>query len=72
MSNTFDYIAEGDWAGVQRLVDTLNTQAILGKHLFVGSGAPTSTPSGRALYLRTDGGGGTTLYVWEGAAWVGK
>lgn len=72
MPNTFEYVAEGDWAAVQRLVDQLNSLNIIGKHLFIGAGAPTSTPTGRALYLRTNGGTTSTLYVWEGAAWVAK
>jgi hypothetical protein len=45
----------------------------LGEHLLIGKGAPTLRPGAdRGLYLRLDGGAGTTLYVWEGAAWVGK
>ena len=37
-----------------------------------GSGAPTlSLPNG-SLYLRTDGGAGTTLYVRESGSWAGK
>lgn len=39
---------------------------------YFGNGAPTFTPAGRAIYIRLNGGAGTTLYVWEGAAWVGK
>lgn len=37
-----------------------------------GDGAPTHTPTGRQIYIRRNGGAATTLYVWEGAAWVGK
>lgn len=37
-----------------------------------GNGAPTHTPTGRKIYINRTGGAGTTLYVWEGAAWVGK
>lgn len=36
-----------------------------------GSGAPSGAPTAaRAIYIRTDGGVGTTLYVWSGAAWT--
>lgn len=36
-----------------------------------GSGAPSGAPTAaRAIYIRTDGGAGTTLYVWSGAAWT--
>lgn len=51
------------------LLGGLNT---LGQFIYFGSGAPTFTPTGRAIYIRTNGGAGTTLYVWEGAAWAGK
>lgn len=38
-----------------------------------GTGIPVDAPSAsRAIYIRLDGGAGTTLFVWEGAAWVGK
>lgn len=72
MPDYFDNIENGDWEAVRRLVVQLNTLNIVNKHVFVGRGAPTGTPSGRALYIRTDGGASTTLYVWEGASWVGK
>jgi hypothetical protein len=42
-----------------------------GQDITVGAGIPASTVSG-LLYIRTDGGAGTTLYVKEGAVWVGK
>lgn len=38
-----------------------------------GTGAPVAAPSAeRAIYIQLDGGAGTTLWVWEGAGWVGK
>ncbi len=38
-----------------------------------GTGAPSGQPLGdRGMYIREDGGTGTTLYIWEGAAWVAK
>lgn len=37
-----------------------------------GVGVPAFTPDGRAIYLRQDGGTDTTLYVWEGTAWLPK
>lgn len=52
--------------------DLLNAVNALGQFIFFGTGVPTFTPPGRAIYIRLDGGAGTTLYVWEGAAWVGK
>jgi hypothetical protein len=44
----------------------------IAQFIYFGTGVPTFTPPGRALYIRLDGGAATTLYVWEGAAWVGK
>lgn len=44
----------------------------LGQFVYWGAGVPTLTPPGRALYIRTDGGAATTLYVYEGAAWAAK
>jgi hypothetical protein len=40
--------------------------------IFSGSGAPAITAANGSLFLRTDGGAGTTLYVRESGAWVGK
>lgn len=38
-----------------------------------GTGAPSGAPLGdRGMYIREDGGTTTTLYIWEGAAWVAK
>lgn len=53
----------------QNLLEAINS---LGQFLYFGTGVPILTPPGRALYIRLDGGAATTLYVWEGAAWVGK
>lgn len=46
----------------------------IGQHFYSGVGVPTFTPPGsaRALYIRKDGGTGSTLYVYEGAGWVAK
>lgn len=37
-----------------------------------GTGAPTASEPNGSIYLRTDGGTGTTLYVRESGAWVAK
>ncbi len=37
-----------------------------------GTGAPSHTPVDGSLYLRTDGGASTALYVRENSAWVVK
>lgn len=51
--------------------------SILGTSIGIGTGAPTSTcgtaPTGSgSLWLRTDGGASTSLYVCEGTTWVAK
>lgn len=63
---------------VDNLAQQANNEGLLvslneiAQFLFFGTGAPGFTPPGRALYIRLDGGAGTTLYVWEGAAWAAK
>jgi hypothetical protein len=52
--------------------DLLTALNKLGQFISFGTGAPTHTPTGRAIYIRLDGGAGTTLYVYEGAGWAGK
>lgn len=37
-----------------------------------GTGAPSHSATNGSLYLRTDGGAGTTLYVREAGAWAAK
>jgi hypothetical protein len=37
-----------------------------------GTGAPSHTPVDGSLWLRTDGGASTALYVRENSAWVLK
>jgi hypothetical protein len=52
--------------------ESLETAAdYLYRFVAVAAGAPAHTPDGVQVYLRTDGGAGTTLYVWEPtpAAW---
>lgn len=51
------------------LIEDLNSVA---QFFSWGNGAPTHTPTGRQLYVRRDGGAGTTLYVYEGAGWAAK
>ncbi len=43
-----------------------------GPTMTYGSGAPTGSPANGSIYLRTDGGSGTTFYVRENGAWVAK
>lgn len=52
--------------------DLLKGLNALGQFIFYGAGVPTFTPTGRAIFIRTNGGAGSTLYVWEGAAWAAK
>ena len=47
------------------------TLTIGGTTITVGTGVPAPALVGH-IYIRTDGGAGTTLYVKEGINWVGK
>jgi hypothetical protein len=38
--------------------------------ILVGSGVPSATPADGSIYIRTDGGAGTTIYQRRAAAWV--
>lgn len=54
-------------ANNEALLNGLNTIA---QFIDFGNGAPTHTPTGRRIYIRLNGGAGTTLYCWSGAAWT--
>lgn len=56
----------------ENLDDLLGAVNQISQFLYWGTGVPTFTPTGRALFIRIDGGAGTSLYVYEGAAWAGK
>lgn len=43
-----------------------------GPTITTGTGAPSHSAPDGSLYLRTDGGAGSTLYVREAGAWVAK
>ncbi len=43
-----------------------------GPTITTGTGAPSDSAPDGSLYLRTDGGAGSTLYVRETGAWVAK
>ena len=51
--------------------DLLRGLNFLAQFVSTGTGAPAHTPDGPQVYLRADGGAGTTLYVYEPtpAAW---
>jgi hypothetical protein len=51
--------------------DLLKGLNFIAQFVSTGTGAPAHTPDGPQVYLRVDGGAGTTLYVWEPtpAAW---
>src|SRR5262245_11133 len=40
--------------------------------IFTGAGPPAVSAPNGSLYLRTDGGSGSTLYVRENGAWAAK
>lgn len=49
----------------------LNWEVVAG-HVLFGVGVPTLSPGRPAIYIRSDGGAGSTLYVFEAGAWVAK
>ncbi len=60
----------GDNDEAQRNFDKLDAFPELAQFVSWGDGVPAHTPDGRQLYFRRDGGAGTTLYCWSGAAWA--
>jgi hypothetical protein len=60
--------------GQQRNNVALATEVnALSGRVVAGTGAPAHTPAGPQLYLRLDGGAGSTLYVYEpGSGWAAK
>jgi hypothetical protein len=40
--------------------------------ILTGSGAPAEIAPDGSIYLRTDGGAGSTFFVREAGAWVAK
>jgi len=49
-----------------------NNINILSDLLQSGNGAPTHVASNGTIYMRLDGGTGTTMYVREAGSWVTK
>lgn len=49
--------------------DALKAINAIAQFIDYGNGAPTHSPTGRRIYIRLNGGVGTTIYVWSGAAW---
>lgn len=46
-------------------------RSLAGGYFLIGEGVPSGAPpAGRAVKLRTDGGAGSTFYVWNGSAWT--
>lgn len=50
--------------------DLLRAINQVAQFFYFGNGAPTFTPTNRAIYVRLNGGAGTTLYCYSGAAWA--
>ena len=46
--------------------------SVAGPRIFAQTGVPITPDANGSVCLRTDGAGGTTLYVREGGAWVAK
>ncbi len=66
-SSSFAQWLQQLWTSVSRL-----QLAESGPVVTQGAGVPTAAQPAGSLYLRTDGGAGSTLYVREGAVWTPK
>lgn len=55
------------WTSVSRV-----RLVVDGPTITTGTGVPASEQPDGSLYLRSDGGAGSTLYVREAGAWVAK
>jgi hypothetical protein len=72
-SQAGSFVDVGDASGGGIRVDAAGIQfAPSAVRILSGAGAPTGTAPNGSIYLRTDGGAGTTLYVREAGAWVAK
>jgi parallel beta-helix repeat protein len=69
---TYDGSSGGTLAantGISNFVGNVNF--LDGASIDSGTGAPATAPDDGSIYLRTDGGVSTTLYVRQSGAWVG-
>jgi hypothetical protein len=64
-----DYTVEVSIPTVGPATGTVSWENILQKPVLTGPGAPTEDASNGTLYIRTDGGPSTTLYVRAAGAW---
>jgi hypothetical protein len=63
----------GDTSGAALRIEDREVELVpTGARILSGSGPPTEAAPNGSIYLRTDGGPGTTLYVREAGAWVPK
>lgn len=63
----------GDTAGLGIKVDGGNVELTsTSVQILTGNGPPSDTAPNGSVYLRSDGGAGSTLYVREAGAWVAK
>ena len=42
------------------------------QRVYSGNGVPTISATAGSVYLRQDGGAGSSLYIREGSSWVAK
>lgn len=64
-----DYSIEVTIPTVGPATGTVSWENIVQKPVLSGPGAPTETASNGTIYIRTDGGPSTTLYVRANGAW---
>jgi hypothetical protein len=65
ISIRFPFITDSQQqANNEDLVQGVNA---IGQHIFSGSGVPSFTPPGPALFFRHDFGVNASVYVWDGS-----
>jgi hypothetical protein len=64
-----DYSIEVSIPSVGPATGTVSWENVLQKPVLTGPGAPAETASNGTLYIRTDGGPSTTLYVRANGSW---
>jgi hypothetical protein len=64
-----DYSIQVSIPTVGPATGTVSWENILQKPVLTGAGAPTEAASNGTLYIRTDGGPSTSLYIRAEGAW---
>lgn len=64
-----DYSIEVSIPNVGPATGSVSWENVLQKPVLTGAGEPTAAANNGTIYIRTDGGASTTLYVRAAGAW---